>query len=108
MFLYYFIYCHQEIRWLKTEIRNMGSEGVRLLDMREREITDMKGHLKSMLKVMDNRIKTKTASSQILVPRPEKVKPEEPHLKPANSKKPPTQTRNPSQRRVKNRAKTAR
>ena len=72
----------------------MGSEGVRLLDMREKEISDMRGHLKDMLKIMDSRIKTSTASSHILVARPDKAKPEEPHLKPASSRGPQTQKRN--------------
>ncbi|KAF6039822.1 hypothetical protein EB796_001858 [Bugula neritina] len=72
----------QEVKWLREEIRKMGEEGIRLLDMREREIGDMRDHLKTMLKVMEQRIKSRS-SSHFVITRPQSMKPSEPHLKPS-------------------------
>jgi len=48
---------YQEIKYLRAEIKKMGNEGVKLLGQREKEINDMKSHLKNVLKVMENRHK---------------------------------------------------
>ncbi|XP_067932858.1 interaptin-like [Watersipora subatra] len=72
----------QEIKWLREEVRKMGEEGVRLLDMREQEIIKMRDHLKEMLKVMEHKYKGRT-SSHVLITRPSQVPTPEPHLKPA-------------------------
>lgn len=67
----------------------MGSEGVRLLDMREREINEMRDHLKGMLRVMEQKSKTKVASSHILVTRPSYEDKHDPHLKPIKTEAEP-------------------
>lgn len=74
----------QEIKRLREQIRKMGEEGVRLLDMREREINEMRAHLKNMLKVYAK--KQMTTSSHVLITRPPRLKQHEPHLK--SSQKP--------------------
>lgn len=61
----------------------MGEEGVRLLDMREREIYDMRVHLKDALKVMEQGARAKT-TSHIMIARPSHVTKSEPHLKPTS------------------------
>lgn len=72
---------------MREEIKKMGDEGVRLLDTRERELSEMRSHLKTMLKVTDQRAKSKTfSSSYIAINRPPQVKPEEPLLVPAAKK----------------------
>jgi len=76
------LHIQQEVKWLREEIRKMGEEGIRLLDMREREIGDMRDHLKTMLKVMEQRIKSRS-SSHFVITRPQSMKPSEPHLKPS-------------------------
>lgn len=77
--VYYYIY--QEIKWLRLEIRKMGEEGVRLLDMRTREIGEMREHLQNMLRVMEQKSRTKS-SSHILITRPPlNIRPSEAHLK---------------------------
>ena len=62
----------------------MGEEGVRLLDMREKEINEIRAHLKNILKVYAK--KQMTTSSYVLITRPPLVKPHEPHLKSSNQK----------------------
>lgn len=49
---------------MRGEIKKMGSEGVRLLEQREKEITEMRNHLSNVLKVMESRYKV---SSSLLV-----------------------------------------
>ena len=66
-------------------MRKMGEEGVRLLEMREREIIEMRKHLLEMLKVMEQRSRTR-ASSHVLITRPSVVSKSEPHLKTTKSK----------------------
>lgn len=62
----------------------MGEEGIRLLELREREINEMRSHLRNMLKVMEHRAKThKTSSSHIVITRPPVMRQNEPYLKPA-------------------------
>jgi len=65
----------------------MGSEGVRLLDMREVEIGDMKKHLKNILKVMESRSRVGSkVSSHFMITRPLTTKQSEPHLRPVPSR----------------------
>lgn len=40
---------------MRSEIKKMGSEGVKILEQREREISEMRLHLKNVLKVMENK-----------------------------------------------------
>lgn len=45
----------QEVKTLRSEIKKMGTEGVKLLEQREKEILEMRGHLKNVLKVMETK-----------------------------------------------------
>lgn len=46
---------------MRGEIKKMGSEGVRLLEQREKEITEMRNHLSNVLKVMESRYKVSSS-----------------------------------------------
>lgn len=50
--------------YLRNEIRKMGTEGVKLLEQREREIGGMRRHLKTVLKDMEFRDKVRILLSE--------------------------------------------
>lgn len=50
----------QEVILLRGEIKKMGTEGVKLLQQREKEINDMRSHLKNVLQVLESRAKVIT------------------------------------------------
>lgn len=50
----------QEVKTLRSEIKKMGTEGMKLLEQREREILEMRSHLKNVLKVIEFKPKVHT------------------------------------------------